>query len=667
MRVALGWILWAVSTLPLLASDQKIPMGPIGWGKLTIRDARGNPIPVDTERPTVVAFLGTECPLAKLYGKRLQSLAERFADDGVGFLGVNSNVQDSPLEILDYARRHGIGFPIAKDTDQSIADAFSATRTPEVFVVTPNGWIAYQGRIDDQYQPGLIRTSASRADLEKAIEDVVAGRPVEQARLPSVGCLITRVNRNQPRQPGQPEPTASITFNRDIAPILFRHCAECHRHGEIGPMELIRYEEVVGWGDMILEVIDQERMPPWHADPEIGEFVGARAVPDRERDLIAAWLRSGMAEGDPADLPTPPTPSRGWHFSDPPDHVFEMRDRPLELPAEGIIEYQYFVVDPGWETDRWVRAAQVMPGNRDVLHHAIVFVRPPDHVGAKGIGWVGSYVPGQRATVLPEGHARRVPAGSKLVFQMHYTPNGTPQSDRSRVGIWEADPAQVSHQVMTHVAINHQFEIPPDTNSHVVSLDVDRLPVEGRILGVMPHMHVRGKSFWMQADTREGRAEPQLSVPRYDFNWQHWYQFASPIDLSTLRRLDMRATFDNSRDNPTNPAPNEYVSWGDQTWEEMAVAFLDVAVPRDGHRVRDARRGMTPKQRSNAIDEIDTRTDSFLDRWDANRDGIVSEGETSTMFRKHGFRKIDANRNQKIERDELTEYIAERIWSELFP
>ncbi|MEM1228258.1 MAG: alkyl hydroperoxide reductase, partial [Planctomycetota bacterium] len=119
--------------------------------------------------------------------------------------------------------------------------------------------------------------------------------------------------------------------------------------------------------------------------------------------------------------------------------------------------------------------------------------------------------------------------------------------------------------------------------------------------------------------------------------------------------------------NPTNPAPNEYVSWGDQTWEEMAVAFLDVAVPRDGHRVRDARRGMTPKQRSNAIDEIDTRTDSFLDRWDANRDGIVSEGETSAMFRKHGFRKIDANRNQKIERDELTEYIAERIWSELFP
>lgn len=641
-------------------------LGPIPWSSLRLRDHAGEAIAVSAAGPTVVAFLGTECPLAKLYASRLQALADRFADEGVAFLGVNSNVQDSPLEIKAYARTHGIEFPIAKDIDQSIADAFGATRTPEIFVVTKQGRVAYQGRVDDQYQPGITRSAPTRHDLREALEDVVAGRSVRQPNLPSVGCLITRTDRRSPAETPLGD-GPQLTFNRDIAPILFQRCAECHRDGEIGPMELIDYDEVVGWGEMILEVIDEGRMPPWHADPKIGEFAGAREMPSRERDLIARWLDLGMPEGDAADRTDAPEPSRGWHLADAPDHVFSMRDEPFEVPAEGIIEYQYYVVDPGWETDRWVRAAQVMPGNRDVVHHTIVFVRPPDHVGAEGVGWVGSYVPGQRTVVLPPGHARRIPAGSKFVFQMHYTPTGSREQDLSRVGIWEVDPAAVTHEVTTHVAINHQFEIPPQVEDYGVRIDANRLPTEGMMLGVMPHMHLRGKSFLLHAVDRDGDVEPLLSVPQYDFNWQHWYQFARPIELSKLDRLEMRVHFDNSRSNPANPEPNEYVVWGDQTDEEMAIAFFDVARPRGSqHRLR-RRPQPTSQQRERALAKVEVQIREFLERWDRDRDGVVTREETTRMFRKHGFGQLDLNGDRRIDRDELAERMTDQVLGEIFP
>ncbi|MEL7336998.1 MAG: redoxin domain-containing protein, partial [Planctomycetota bacterium] len=386
----------------------------------TLRDPRGVAIETSDSALNVYCFLGTQCPLAKLYGPRLQDMADRFAANEVRFVGVFSNLQDSNSDIAQYVRRHAIRFPVAVDASQQIADQFDAKRTPHVFVLDQTGAIRYQGRIDDQYAPGVARTKPTINDLSDALKQLLKGQSPARSSTPPTGCLITR----RPKPGTTRDSDNAITFNQHIAPILNQHCIECHREGEIGPMALSEYQEVIGWSDMILEVIDEKRMPPWHADPAVGSFIGQRNLPKAQRDRIQQWIDQGLQEGSGVDLPPPPTFNSGWRFPTRPDVEFTMRDRPFVVPADGYVDYQYFVVDPGWKEDRWIRAAEVVPGDRAVVHHSIVFVRPPEDRLSGGIGWLAAYVPGQRPMQLPAGYARFVPAGSKLVFQMHYTPNG---------------------------------------------------------------------------------------------------------------------------------------------------------------------------------------------------------------------------------------------------
>ena len=621
-----------------------------------------------TERPlakptggwTVVCFLGTECPLSRLYGQRLSSLSAEFASKEVKLIGVNSNPQDSPTDIAQYAAKHGIEFPIVKDADQSIVELFHARRTPEVFVLDSSNRIQYRGRVDDQYEPGVVRAEPTRHDLREALAALLGARPVPHPTTSAVGCLITKVAR----KPGL-ENAAKVTFTRDVAPILNRHCVECHRAGEIGPFALTDYNEVVGWSQMMLEVIDQGRMPPWHADPSHGKFVGERRIPAAEREMLAAWVEQGMPAGDLADLPPQPKWSEGWHLSSAPDIELSMRERPFAVPKEGTVDYQYFVVDPQWAEDRWISAAQVIPGDPAVVHHAIVFVRPPDGSDFHGIGWLGGYVPGQRTTSLPPGHARRIPGGSKLVFQMHYTPNGRATSDRTRVGVWFADSNEITHEVFTRVVLNHDFEIPPGVKDHKITMRVDGFAPESRLLGVVPHMHLRGKSFRVEACRGEER-ETLLSVPHYDFNWQHTYLFESSLALAPIDALDMEVHFDNSSDNPVNPAPDEYVTWGDQTWNEMAVAFLEISHPRDVP-LTVAQRSVTDSIRKVTVDEtarkqqIEQHVKEFLTKMDRDRDGIVARDETPLTFQRFGFRQMDTDGNERLDRSEIEAAAAQRL------
>ncbi|WP_231742310.1 redoxin domain-containing protein [Stieleria varia] len=622
----------------------------VPFQQMTLRGTDGKDITLPPSKFTVVCFLGTQCPLAKLYGGRLQDLSDRYADRGVNFVGVNSNVQDSPAEIDAYAREHRVHFPMVKDADQSIADALKATRTPEVFVLDALGIVRYQGRIDDQYEPGRARAEPSRNDLDDAIAALLAGEPVKNPETAGVGCLITRVKRPEDNEPSK----VTVTFNRDIAPILNTHCVECHRPGEIGPMELTDYDEVIGWGQMILEVIDEKRMPPWHADPAVGHYEGERIMPRADRDTIAKWIDEGMAEGDAADLPPQQHFASGWHLETKPDAELPMRDRPFLVPSEGIIEYQYFVVDPGWKTDQWIQAAQVIPGDASVVHHCIVFVRPPDGSLFNGIGWLGAYVPGQRTFALPPGHARRIPAGSKLVFQMHYTPNGRETNDQSRVGVWRIPESEVTHEVTTQIAINHEFEIPPENGDFEVKMTKDSFYAGGRMLGITPHMHLRGKSFRLDATWKDGKTETMLSVPHYDFNWQHWYAFRKPVDLDAIQSLEMTVTFDNSRGNPVNPAPEEYVSWGDQTHEEMAIAFFDVATPV-GAIENNFLKGvdLSDADEQRIKDLTQQFADQFRKQMDRDGDGTIAKEETPQGFQRYMFRHMDENGDQVLDAAEI--------------
>ena len=470
---------------------------------------------------TVIAFLGTQCPLAKLYAVRLNDLVQEF-DGRVTVWAVNANRQDSMTELAAFAKRHQIRYPLLKDPEAKVADALGAQRTPEVFLLDDQRIMRYQGRIDDQYGVGYARPQPTRDDLRIAIQELLRGEKISVAKTEAVGCIIGR------RQ--QVEPTGDITYAKHIARILQEHCIECHREGQIAPFALTDYDEVVGWAETIREVVQDRRMPPWHADPEHGSFANDRSMPENDRSLLFQWIENGMPLGDVTDLPTPPTYVEGWSLGQVPDQVLPMAQEPFTVPAEGTVEYQYFVVDPKYAEDKWVVAAEVIPGSRAVVHHAIVFVRPPEGERQEGIGWLTAFVPGQTRMSLPPGTARRIPKGSQLVFQLHYTPIGSPVRDLTKVGLVFADEQTIDRELQTRLAINRNFEIPPGDAHYQVDMDGGTFPPDSQLWAIAPHMHYRGKSFSVRVES-ENDAKTLLHVPNYDFNWQHAYVLSDPLPL----------------------------------------------------------------------------------------------------------------------------------------
>lgn len=630
-------VLLLLLILPALCAAQDYSLNAI--------DVRGRDISVDpknTNRATVVCFLGTECPLARLYGPRLSDMAEEFADRGVQFVGVNSNRQDSVEDIRDYADQLRIPFPLVRDENNVIADRFSARRTPEVFVLDANLKLVYRGAVDDQYEPGVSRSKPSRTHLRQALTELLRGEPVSVPQTFAPGCLIGRVR--------QPEPGASdVTFANHISRILQKHCVECHRPGEIGPFSLTDYDEVAGWGETMVEVIDNGRMPPWHAAPGHGDFANERLMPEREKQMVREWVQAGMPRGDDKDLPERAKYTEGWQLPRDPDDRFPMRERPFVVPADGVVEYQYFVVDPGFTEDKWVTAAQVVPGNRSVVHHAIVFIRPPDGSPFRGVGWLSAYVPGQRVLPLPPGRARKVPAGSRLVFQMHYTPNGKQAADTTEIGLIYGNADEITHEVYSLVGIDQEFEIPPHAGEHKVRAEVPWLPGHAELLAITPHMHYRGKSF--RLFTRDEGDRTLLHVPRYDFNWQHTYLLERPLPLKELKKLQFEVTFDNSDENPFNPDPSQWVTWGDQTWEEMAVAFFEIAEPLDktGEYIGQAK-PINPKERERKIEAYVKRV---FEKLDVNGDNVIERGETPIVVKFFNFGKLDRNADGVLTREEV--------------
>ena len=371
-----------------------------------------------------------------------------------------------------------------------------------------------------------------------------------------------------------------VTYSQQISRLFQGRCVSCHRDGEIAPFPLTSYEEVQGWGETIREVVAENRMPPWLANPEYGKFSNDCRLSGAEKQLIYDWLDAGAPEGDRSQLPEPRAFSVGWQIS-PPDQVIFIADQPVDVPAEGVVKYQHFLVDPGFKEDRWIKAAECRPGNRSVVHHIVVNFIPP---GAKPrIGLNGAtvgFAPGIPPVRMPDGMAMFVPAGSKLLFQMHYTPNGSPQQDRSSLGIVFADPKQVRHKVDSFGAANVTLDLPPGEGDVTVKSE-HRFSRPVTLLSMMPHMHLRVKSFRFEVNYPDGRSEILLDGPRYDFHWQVPYELAEPKHLPQDTVLTCTAHFDNSAENPVNPDPKANVHWGEQTWDEMMIGYFGAVSAAD--------------------------------------------------------------------------------------
>ncbi len=606
--LALGWLGTSFIGSPLASGKDSPPPALASFGsritQFELLDPRGPKWTQDNFADSdllVVAFLGTECPLAKLYASRLSELEESFRDRKVRVIGVNSNSQDSLEEIAQFKHDLNLKFDLLKDPGNHLADAMHAQRTPEVFVLDRERKIRYAGRIDDQYGIGFVRKEPQRQDLKTAIEELLAGKEVSVPVTSAPGCLIGRQKTS--------DVSAEVTYESHIAPILQARCVQCHQSGDIGPFALTEYEEVAGWADMIAEVVREGRMPPWHAETSHVPLANDRRLNAEEKQLIERWAAAGAPQGaaDPnAQKPAETHTAVQWQLPRDPDLVINMADAPATIPADGTVSYRYFTMETGLTEDRWIQAVEVQPGNRAVVHHVLAFatMNQGEEVHedfAGGVrGFLAGYVPGMRAEPFPPGMAKFLPAGSKIVFQMHYTPNGTEQQDLSRIGFVFADPATVQYEVETRSAFQPRIRIPRQASNHAESAKT-RLHQDVRLLGLMPHMHVRGKAFrYLMKRPTDTDWVTLLDVPAYDFNWQTAYRLADPLALPEETIIKCIAHYDNSSDNPNNPNPGDVVRWGEQTWEEMLIGYFDVAFPVD-----PAQRATRPRMtRADRVDEL---------------------------------------------------------------
>jgi len=400
--------------------------------------------------------------------------------------------------------------------------------------------------------------------------------------------------------------TSTPTYYKDIAPVLQNRCQECHRPGEAAPMSFMSYDQVRPWAKAIKTAVLTKKMPPWFADPHVGKFSNDRSMSQQEIDTLIAWIDGGVQAGNPKDAPAPRRFAEGWTIGQP-DVVFQLPNA-IDVPASGVVDYTYVVIPSGFTEDKWVQFAEVRPDARSAIHHIIAFLRPPGSrwlknakpgipyvpEGFKGRTQTGEsrepqgnledqipgellvgFAPGLPPTQCKPGEAKLIKAGSDLVLQLHYTPNGKATTDRSRVGlIFAKEPPE--RRVMSMLAMNAFLKIPPGDANYEAHAHAT-VPLDVNLVALTPHMHLRGKDFLYTAVYPTGEKQVLLNVPHYDFNWQLQYVESQELLLPKGTRIECVAHYDNSPNNPANPDPAKEVRWGDQTFEEMMIGFFDVS------------------------------------------------------------------------------------------
>ena len=391
------------------------------------------------------------------------------------------------------------------------------------------------------------------------------------------------------------------TFYRDVLPILQQHCQSCHRAGEIAPMPLVTYAQARAYAQAIAQQAQARTMPPWFADPCCGKFFDDPSLTAEQIATLAQWVEAKSPGGDPKDAPPPTQWTTGWNIAQP-DLVLRM-PRPVPIPADGTVEYTYEIVPTNFTRDRWVRMSELRPSSRAHVHHAVVYVRPPDSKWLRGapvgVPFTATslkdeqlrhqahettsdlllvYAPGSSPDRWPEGMAKFIPAHSDLVFQMHYTTNGHAARDQAELGVvFSKQPPERRVLTLQLANAHDMIPIPPNTDNYRVEVH-GTLPNDCLLLSFFPHMHLRGKRFEYNIVRADRSTETLLRV-NYDFYWQLSYRLAEPRPLPAGTELQAIAWYDNSKGNPHNPDPESAVQWGDQTWNEMMVGFFDVAVP----------------------------------------------------------------------------------------
>ena len=590
----------------------------------------------------VLVVQGNACPILRNALPDIKAVRDQFADQNVVFLMLNANPQDHRASIRSEAEEWDIDFPILVDETQLVARGLGVTRTAEAFVINPESWdLVYRGPVNDRlgYERQKVEADAHYvADAINAIKTRVAFAVKPEG---VKGCLIAIE-----------EPAAELSYVADIVPVLQNRCMNCHVPGGIGPWAMSSYEMIKGFAPMMREVLRTNRMPPWHADPHIGEWLNDRGIPTAEKKLLVDWIEAGAPRGEGED------PLKGivtkieaeikangadWRLGEP-DLIVDVPA--YEVPATGVVDYQNYDIPAELTEAVWVRGIDVKPGNTNVVHHLLVGSLEPGRESANGVfdNYLGGYAPGSGGRLLPEGTGIQILPGSNFAVQMHYTPYGKAAVDKTRIGIYFHD--KPPKYFLRHgVVVNTNLRIPPNTKAHEEAsyLEFDR---NAELFSILPHSHYRGRSSTFELVYPDGSREMLLSVPEYDFNWQTGYAFTEPKQVPAGAKLIHRTVYDNSKQNFANPDPDKTVTWGLQSWDEMLYGdfvfrWTDETTAAPIH--------------SNARFRV-AQMVGFLDQ---DMDGGIQQEELRGRTLKRlqpAFDNFDANGNAAIEVDELFNY-----------
>ena len=526
-------------------------------------------------KAVVLYFTANDCPIARQTAGKIKTLRDQFAERGVSVFMVNSSMADDLKSISREASELHVWYvPVLKDDTQGVARHLQVKRTGEIIAISTADWkIFYRGAIDDQMVEGAQKPKPTQRYLENALNEFLDGKPIHQPRTIARGCLLQFDG-------GEGPDTAPVSYAREVAPILEHKCVYCHSPGNIGSGAMTRYEKVKGRASMIEEVLLARRMPPWGADPSVGQFANDCSLSVPEAQTLLRWVHQGAPRGEGDDplekLETKPAPD--WPLG-PPDIVLRLPEA-QSIPATGVLNYRHIEVQSGNSNAAWVGAVWARPGNRKVLHHVIARLKEGganDHLGGKEmfVGWA----PGTTQGWFPKGSGKFLPANARFDFELHYTPTGTPQTDQTEIGLYLL-PEKPATRFESVPVVNTTFEIKPgDPDAQVSAMYC--FTRAATLHSVTPHMHLRGRSMKFEALFPNGHREVLCSVPRYDFNWQFTYVFSQPKRLPSGTWVLVSGGYDNSVQNPANPDPKKAVHWGDQTFNEMFLGWYNVAWDQD--------------------------------------------------------------------------------------
>ncbi len=565
---------------------------------------------------TVVAFTNTTCPICKKYAPSLSRLEKAYAAKGVSFLFVNPTAADKPAD-------HGFAGRYVHDTDGKLTAAFGATSTTEVFVLDAARTVLYRGAIDDQYGLGYSLDSPRTKFLTVALEEALAGKVPTVGATTAPGCEL---DANPAKAPA-----VALTYHARIERIVQANCVECHRSGGVAPFTLDKYDDVVSHKATIKRVVTDGTMPPWFAHTKGGHspFANDRSLLEADKKDLLAWLAGDLKKGDPADAPLPRKYESGWLIGKP-DAVFQI-PRAVAVKAEGTMAYQNLAVPTNFDEDRWVQALEVQPTAREVVHHVLVFAAPKGGRFNEN-GFFAVYVPGNNVLIYPDGYAKKLPKGATLRFQIHYTPNGKATTDQTKLGVVFAKEAP-RYEIHTAGIANVSFKIPAGADNHPVTARIP-VPTDARILALFPHAHLRGKAAKYELKTPDGKTTTLLDVPNYDFNWQLQYRFAEPVAVPRGSSISYTAWYDNSSKNPANPDPKKDVKWGQQTFEEMHLGYVEYVIEGNaGGKIGATALGGRPDgfKFPKAGVAIPDHAKGVFRRHDQNDDGRLDEKEFEAL------------------------------------